>query len=96
MCQSSEHFQNILLNKLFRVSLLNFIKHSFEKTSEFDLTLLLFFLQHFEKLGINLISESIYMEEEYGLKKFKECAQIPIKQGECNTYNKAYLYLSIT
>ena len=29
LCQSSEHFQNILLTKLSRASLLNYIKHSF-------------------------------------------------------------------
>ena len=29
LCQSSEQFQNKLLTKLFRASLLNYIKHSF-------------------------------------------------------------------
>ena len=29
LCQSSAHFQNKLLTKLFRASLLNYIKHSF-------------------------------------------------------------------
>ena len=72
---------------------MNFIKHSFQKTSKFDLTLLLFFLQHFEKLGINLTSESIYMEEEYGFKKFKECTQIPIKQGECVIHITKHIYI---
>ena len=33
-----------------------------------------FFSAAFWKTGLHLTPESIYMEEEYGVNKFKECA----------------------
>ena len=51
---------------------------------KFDLRLLIyFFLQHFEKLKVNVIPKSIYMEEQYAFKKHTECSDL----------NTMYVYL---
>ena len=73
-------------------------KIRFQKTRKINLRLyyFLFFLQHFEKLGINLTPKSIHIEEECGFKKHTECAQIPMDLDKCNTYNKAYLNLHLS
>ena len=49
-----------------------------------------FFLQHFEKLGVNLTPENIYMEEDFELKKHTECSNLnksqQIRMGVIYTY----------
>ena len=46
-------------------------------TKIFDLRLLFyFFLQHFEKLKVNVIPKSIYMEEQYVFKKHTEFSDL--------------------
>ena len=45
------------------------------------------FLQHFQKLRVNLTAYSIYKGKECGLKKHKECIQI-----RTHTYIYIYIY----
>ena len=68
LCRISEHLQDELLTKLLGPFMELHKSNFFSKTRKFDLRLYCsLFLQHFEKLGVNLSTESIYMEEEYGL-----------------------------
>ena len=46
------------------------------------------FLQHFQKLRVNLTAYSIYKGKECGLKKHKECIQI-----RTHTYIYIYIYI---
>ena len=48
------------------------------------------FLQHFQKLRVNLTPYSIYMGKECGLKKHKECIQI-----RTHTYIYKYIYIYV-
>ena len=47
------------------------------------------FKQHFEKLSVNLIAESIYIKKECGFKKHTECSTYT------NVYPYIYIYLCV-
>ena len=47
------------------------------------------FKQHFEKLSVNLIAESIYIKKECGFKKHTECSTYT------NVYPYIYIYIYI-
>ena len=47
------------------------------------------FKQHFEKLSVNLIAESIYIKKECGFKKHTECSTYT------NVYPYIYIYISV-
>ena len=67
--ENSEHFQDTLLTKLLG----QFELHSpqfFQRPGNLIRDCIVLFLPTtFEKLGVNLTPENIYMEEEFGIKK---------------------------
>ena len=71
MRESSKHLQDTLLTKLLGQFIELHNNHFFQKEEHLTWDcIVLFFLQHFEKLQVNIIPESIYMEKEFGLKKY--------------------------
>ena len=72
MCQSSERLQDTLLIKLLGQFIELYKTQVFRRLENliWDCIVILF-LQYFEKLAANLTPESIYIEEECGLKKYR-------------------------